>query len=144
MKRMIPVLQQQHKDVLLEMRRLRVILQKASSPERADKLKVRLSSLAELLTLHLAQEDFHLYPKLLHSSDKRLKAFVSVLKSESGALAEGFDLYVKRWVFGDAILRDGAGFEKETESVLGALHKRIKQEERELFPLVVSSDSEAA
>jgi hypothetical protein len=79
-------------------------------------------------------EDQALYPRLMERKDSDAKEMATRFMTEMGGLGKAFTTYNDKWQV-SAIRNDPAGFASETQTVFGALSKRIGRENAELYPL---------
>jgi hypothetical protein len=122
--------------------RLTAIIKRESPPPSRDLYRVRME-LASALIYHLKSEDWVLYPPLLNSSDARVADTARAFSEEMGGLAKIFKDYTERWG-ADAIEADWTSYQYATREILGAMSYRMKREERDLYPLLVTTIAFAA
>lgn len=103
----------------------------AQAAPTADFATVRWR-LNHVLSVHLAQEDRHLYPALQRSRDAATRALASRFAKEMGSLADSHRVYCTRWPR-EEIEADWAGYARETRTIMQLLRKRIRREELELY-----------
>ncbi len=106
-----------------------------ASPADASEAAVLLAKMAGVVNVHLAAEDKSLYPRMIASPDPVTAETARRFQARMGDLSQTFTAYVARWSTAQPILVDPAGFRKETTSVMGALTRRIEQEDATLYPL---------
>lgn len=94
-----------------------------------------LSQLAGKLLVHLAAEDYGLYPKMIESGDKEASSTARKFQEEMGGLKSAFQDYYSAWNKPDAIQGDPAGFIEQTQGVFEALGARVEKENTVLYPL---------
>lgn len=128
----------QHVDLLNLVEKITAHLQVDKVTSDPDEISNMLSQLAGKLTMHLAVEDKSLYPKLLGHSDDKVKKVTQKYIDEMGQLAQAFQSYLDKWRGANAKRDDAQKFIDETKAVFGALGKRIKSENSELYPLLES------
>lgn len=87
------------------------------------------------LLVHLAREDNHVYPVLVKSADSRVARLASAFQAEMGGLAQDYLAYNARWEAA-AIASDWPGFCTATRHIMNALRRRIRREERDLYPMI--------
>jgi Hemerythrin HHE cation binding domain len=88
------------------------------------------------LEMHASMEDEALYPRLLTHADAEVRATADRLHGEVGALYQSVGAYLERWPTSQAISGNAPDFARETFEVLKALGRRMKREDKELYPLV--------
>lgn len=130
----------QHVDMINLVDQITAHLQVDQVASDADEISSLLSQLAGKLTMHLAVEDKSLYPRLLGHSDEKVKKVTQKYIDEMGQLAEAFNSYLDKWRGADAKRDNAQGFINDTKAVFGALGKRIKSENSELYPLLESCE----
>lgn len=130
----------QHVDLLNLIEQITAQLQVDKVTSNTDDISNLLSQLAGKLTMHLAVEDKSLYPKLLGHSDEKVQRVTQKYIDEMGTLAEAFTSYLDKWRGADAKRDNAQGFIDETKAVFGALDKRIKSENSDLYPLLESCE----
>jgi iron-sulfur cluster repair protein YtfE (RIC family) len=121
----------QHNEILAIAKEMSTRLKGDADPAALRKL---LSNLAGKLNFHLAMEDQALYPRLMERKDSDAKEMATRFMTEMGGLGKAFTTYNDKWQV-SAIRNDPAGFASETQTVFGALSKRIGRENAELYPL---------
>ncbi len=94
-----------------------------------------LSQLAGKLLVHLAAEDYDLYPKMIGSSDSEISSTARKFQDEMGGLKSAFQEYYPAWNKAAAIQGDPAGFIEQTQGVFEALGARVEKENTVLYPL---------
>ncbi|MDH3890989.1 MAG: hemerythrin domain-containing protein [candidate division Zixibacteria bacterium] len=128
----------QHADLVRLVEQISAHLEVDKVTNETDEISDLLSQLAGKLTMHLAMEDKSLYPKLLGHRDDKVKQVTQKYIDEMGQLAEAFQNYLEKWRGASAKRDNAQGFIDDTKAVFGALDKRIKSENSELYPLVES------
>lgn len=99
--------------------------------------------LARQLMSHLALEDRIFYPAMQRMADEGARATAARLQAEMGTLGQSFSAYMHRWN-DDQVAREWAKFCADTREIIGALKRRMEQEERLLYPLVEAAERPAA
>lgn len=94
-----------------------------------------LNQLAGKLLVHLAAEDYGLYPKMIESSDSEAASTAKKFQDEMGDLKGAFQEYYSAWNKPVAIQGDPAGFIEQSKGVFEALGARIEKENTILYPL---------
>ena len=93
------------------------------------------------LEIHASMENEALYPRLLAHPDAGVRATADRLQDEVGGLYQSVGAYLERWPTSQSISTNAPDFARETFDVLRALGKRMKREDRELYPLVDAHDA---
>ena len=126
----------QHDDILKIAGQLMPYLKAPAriAPE-SEAIRSILAQLFGALNVHLAMEDKGLYPKMLGSSDARVRAMAERYQAEMGGIGEVVQAYNTKWT-APAIAGDPRGFAVATKGLLQALSARIKAENTELYPLM--------
>ena len=94
-----------------------------------------LTKLAGKLLVHLAAEDYGLYPKMIESGNGEAVSTAKQYQDEMGGLKEAFTGYYAKWNGAEKIRADAAGFIAETQGVFKALGERVQKENTVLYPL---------
>jgi len=94
-----------------------------------------LTRLTGKLMVHLAAEDYALYPKMIESDDAEAASTAKQYRDEMGGLKEAFQGYYARWNNREKIGSDPANFIAETRGVFEALGQRVERENTVLYPL---------
>jgi iron-sulfur cluster repair protein YtfE (RIC family) len=94
-----------------------------------------LTKLTGKLLVHLAAEDYALYPKMIKSSDSEAASTAKQYQDEMGGLKEAFQSYYAKWNGAEKIRADPATFITETQGVFKALGERVQKENTILYPL---------
>jgi hypothetical protein len=90
----------------------------------------------ERLNAHLDLEDGDLYPLLLQHADAAVRDLAGAYQAEMGRIHGDFEALLARWHSVASVQADPFGFAVELLSALDVLHRRIHQEDGELYPLV--------
>jgi hemerythrin-like domain-containing protein len=130
------LLKAQHAEILKVLDEFTDLLKQEESEEHTRTLKAMLLQLNQRLTLHLAQEDYILYPTLTNSTDAGHREIAHQYVREMGAIADAFETFINRWQLGNNIRDDGPRFRSEAAIFIEELRVRIDREEQFLFPLV--------
>lgn len=88
------------------------------------------------LEIHASMENEALYPRLHAHPDANVRETADRLQAEVGDLYQNVGAYLQRWPTSQSISGNAPDFARETFDVLRALGKRMKREDRELYPLV--------
>lgn len=94
-----------------------------------------LTKLAGKLLVHLAAEDYALYPKMIGSGDSEAASIAKQYQDEMGGLKEAFQGYYAKWNGAEKISANPATFITETQGVFKALGERVQKENTVLYPL---------
>jgi len=94
-----------------------------------------LKVLAGKLLVHLAAEDYDLYPKLIASTDRETATTAKQFQDEMGGLKGAFQAYYGKWNTPELVQADPAGFIDDTQGVFEALGTRVEKENTVLYPL---------
>lgn len=87
------------------------------------------------LGVHLAREDWVIYPRLFADARPNVRALATRLAAEALAFSDARRDYDRQWST-VRIAGDWPGFRKETLKMLARLKQRVDVEDRELYPLV--------
>jgi iron-sulfur cluster repair protein YtfE (RIC family) len=129
----IPKLRDEHFRLMATVRRLGVLIDRATPPPPLHLFTLRYE-LSTTLIAHLAEEDSHLYPQLLGSADPKIAATARKMSDAMAGQADAFHMHNQRWT-AQAIAGDWEAYCVAFRQVLDALTARISRENRELFPL---------
>ena len=86
-----------------------------------------------VLNMHLASEDSFVYPKLLQSSDTRVRSITQRYMDEMTKIADAYLAFHKKYNTPSKILADTAEFKQTFKKVRDALLLRMEREEKELY-----------
>lgn len=86
-----------------------------------------------VLNMHLASEDSFVYPKLLESSDTRVRSITQRYMDEMTKIADAYLAFHKKYNTPSKILADPAEFKQTFKKVRDALLLRMEREEKELY-----------
>ena len=86
-----------------------------------------------VLNMHLASEDSFVYPKLLESSDTRVRSITQRYMEEMTKIADAYLAFHKKYNTPSKILADTAEFKQTFKKVRDALLLRMEREEKELY-----------
>ena len=86
-----------------------------------------------VLNMHLASEDHFVYPKLLESSDEKIRSITRSYMNEMTKIADSYLAFHKNFNTPSKILADTDEFKKTFKQVRDALLMRIDREEKELY-----------
>lgn len=131
----------EHAELVRLSRRLRMHLFTAV-PNHPGEFLIDREHFCKVLTNHLINEDWLLYPRLAASPNPRIAETAERFMREMGGLLENVQLWMAIWT-PDAITQHWAAFRSETEALLDTLSVRIVRENRELYPLLERIEMEA-
>ena len=109
----------------------------------ASEVRLLLSKLFGVLSVHLAMEDKALYPRLLAHSDERVEAMARKFIDEMGGIGEAVKAYKNKWSNVLEIQKGPGDFIEQTKAVFDALAKRIEKEDNELFKTIDELQTES-
>ncbi|MGL4313678.1 MAG: hemerythrin domain-containing protein [Sphingomonas sp.] len=115
----------------------------AGSDAPGEKLASLRWRLNRHLLVHLAREDSHVYPLLVKAADIRLARLASAFQAEMGGLAQDYLAYNAQWDAA-AVAKDWPGFCAATRHIMNALRRRIRREERDLYPMIATAPDQLA
>lgn len=99
----------------------------------ASEIAKNISILAGKLQIHLSHEDQHLYPSLLKSDSADVKHKATMYVHEMGDLKAVFTEFKNQFNTKSKILTEPNKFETEFSKVFGAIEKRMKKEDTDLY-----------
>ena len=132
----IPKLRDDHFRLMATIRRLGVLIDRATPPPPLHLFTLRYE-LSTTLIAHLADEDSQLYPQLLDSPDAQVAATARKLSDAMAGQADAYRMHDQTWT-ANAIAGDWAAYCVACRQILDALTTRISRENRDLFPLAES------
>jgi hypothetical protein len=127
------LLRLEHKRIASLATELAAIVNQRMPPEPLKFLAFR-REFRMALAVHLAQEDWVIYPKLLADARPEVRALATRFAAEALAFSDAFRDHGRQWT-AVAIAADWPGFGKATLAMLVLLQQRIRVEDRELYPL---------
>lgn len=125
----------QHNELVACVTEISGYLNPAALKTDAKPVRMALAKLAGKLKIHLATEDSVLYPRLLKSSDEKVRNLAQKYISEMGSISSAFESYVNKWNSVSTISNSPDEFIKDTKDVFAVLAKRVEKENNELYPL---------
>jgi len=128
------LLRLEHKRIASMAADLAAMVNQRTPPEPLMFLAFR-RNFSRILAVHLAREDWVIYPRLLADERPDVRALAARLAAEALAFSEAFRDYGRRWTT-NSIAADWPGFCKETLAILARLERRVHVEDTELYPLV--------
>jgi len=128
---MIEMLIRQHKEIMELITQIENMLGKDSEFE----ILMKLGELAGKVKIHLVQEDRVLYPALSKHKEAKIRETAQRFVREMGGLAEAFNQFRTKYASVNALRENPGQFAAELKRIAGALNKRIRAEEQELYPL---------
>ena len=108
-------------------------IDKANAPLIAE----LINKTTGVLTMHLASEDHFVYPKLLESSDEKIRSITRSYMNEMTKIADSYLAFHKNFNTPSKILADTDEFKKTFKQVRDALLMRMDREEKELYTFTV-------
>jgi Hemerythrin HHE cation binding domain. len=105
----------------------------SANPPVIEETGKLLAAFTGRINIHLAMEDKALYPKFLSSEEAKIREIAEDFIFEMGDLRKVFGDYHNKWNSNLKIKDQFGEFSRETQTILGALTKRIKREEQELY-----------
>jgi hemerythrin superfamily protein len=111
-------------------------------PLDSSEMRRKLARFTGKLKLHAAMEEEALYPRLLAHKDEELRQKARALLDEVGSLYGEYFAFSARWLKPGAIEEETSAFGEDLFRVLKLLGKRLRRENRELYPLVDALDPE--
>lgn len=101
-----------------------------------DQVVKSINIISGKLKIHLLNEDKHLYPYLLNSSDAALNMFGKKYSEEMKEVSKGYEDYKSIYNTSSKIKQNIGEFKEDTKRIFGALSNRVEREENELYPLL--------
>lgn len=126
---------QQHRDILEGIDRLRT-LSRAGVAGNAAEIAQGITSLSQLITLHLAIEDRILYPMLQASDNAALAEMGREYQADMSNIATPFIAFARRWNKTVALHDDPEGFRNDANTVLKRIYERMRREDTEFYPAI--------
>lgn len=109
---------------------------KAGIADHAAEISRLVNTMSSLIKLHLAAEDRVLYPALQRSGDARMASLGAEFQQDMETLLPTYTAFARRWVTTAQVKADPEGFRSDANTVLRALHARIRREDREFYPAI--------
>lgn len=104
-----------------------------ASPPAIEQVGKLLPALAGKIKIHLAVEDNVLYPKLLNSGEAKIRKTAAEFIAEMGDFTKVFGDYNKKWNSNLKVQDSFGEFNRETQTILATLIRRINREDQELY-----------
>lgn len=95
----------------------------------------KIVAISSIIKLHLAIEDQVLYPALKRSVSTQVARTATRFQNEMGPLAADFSAFARRWNTEARIRTEPVTMRSEAMAILDRIHRRMQQENRELYPL---------
>ncbi|MDY0749060.1 hemerythrin domain-containing protein [Paucibacter sp. R3-3] len=95
----------------------------------------KIVAISSTIKLHLAIEDQVLYPALKRSSSVQVAQTATRFQQEMGPIAADFATFARRWNTEQRVSADVITMRMEAVAILDRIHRRMQQENRELYPL---------
>ena len=108
-------------------------IDKANAPLIAE----LINKTTGVLNMHLASEDHFVYPKLLESSDEKIRSITRSYMNEMAGIADSYLAFHKKFNTPSKILADIDEFKRTFKKVRDALLMRMDREEKELYTFTV-------
>jgi|GEM_PF-557362 len=124
----------EHKRITSMAADLTAIVNRRMPPEPLKFLAFR-REFGRTLAVHLAREDWVVYPRLFADARPEVRALATRLAAEALAFSEASRAYSRQWTT-VRIAADWPGFRRETLQMLALLRHRVHVEEHELYPLI--------
>lgn len=107
--------------------------------ENAAAIASGVSRLSSIITQHLAVEDRILYPALENSQNTHLANLSKKFRVEMAGIANPFIAFARKWQQTRQIMDNPEGFRSEANVVLKRVYERMRQEDRDFYPVIESS-----
>lgn len=107
--------------------------------ENAAAIASGVNKLSSIITQHLAVEDRILYPALENSQNTHLANLSKKFRVEMAGIANPFINFARKWQQTSQIINDPEGFRKEANTVLKRVYERMRQEDKDFYPVIESS-----
>lgn len=127
-------LKRQHEDIRSTLEQLKKLIVKDTIEDDPMAAATLLNQLAGKLRIHLSTEDQHMYPKLLNSSDEKIRTMAQDYINEMGNISKEFTEFKVKFNTKTKIMQDVTEFKCETVRVFKLLENRINREDEELYP----------
>jgi len=129
----------QHVEILEGIDKLRQ-LSRAGVKDNAKAIAARLNALSQVIIQHLAIEDRILYPRLERGQDQDLVELSRRFRIEMADVANPFINFSRKWEKAAAVAAKPEEFRKEANTVLRRVYERMRQEDREFYPVIEAAD----
>lgn len=103
--------------------------------ENADAIAKAIVEISSVIKLHLAAEDKFLYPALVNSTNAEAIQIGRKYQDEMGNIAAAYMDFVGKWNHAPKVTANPEGFRTDANAIFQALHRRIQNENKELYPL---------
>lgn len=130
----IALLRFEHKQIASMAADLTSFVNRRTAPEPVEFLAFR-REFGRKLAIHLAREDWVVYPRLRTSRSPVVRALAARLAADAADFSGAFRAYSREWTT-VRIAADWLGFRRDTLTMLARLQLRVHVEDRELYPLV--------
>lgn len=111
-------------------------LSHAGVARNAAEIARGIVAMSSAIKLHLSAEDRLLYPALEQSGNQALARMGARMQAEMGSLLSAYAEFAGLWNTTDRVRDDAEGFRAGANRVLKALYERVRQEDREFYPLI--------
>lgn len=123
-----------HESVITAISNLRNLM--GSGPaENAVAISKLVMDISSVIKLHLAAEDNFLYPAMIKSGNAEAVQLGKKYQTEMGTIAKAYMDFVGRWNIASKITANPDGFKTDANAIFKALHHRIQNENKELYPV---------
>ena len=131
-------LKRQHKEVLSLIEDIETLSLKGLELFAKD-IAYNINALSGKLKMHLLSEDKYLYPDLMNNRNNAVKETAQKFSDEMGDLANSFQSFVYQFNIPSKILQDKNLFINDSKRIFDIIKKRIKSEDKMLYPLLEHS-----
>ncbi len=107
----------------------------AGVEKQPDTIAQKVVAISSTIKLHLAIEDQVLYPALKRSSLPEVAKTALRFQQEMGPIAVDFSAFARRWNTGHKVVAEPGVMRLDAIAMVERIHRRMQQENRELYPL---------
>jgi regulator of sigma D len=133
---------QQHLELLQLMGEIVPLLDVERLARDCTDVRLKLSTWARKLRVHLTLEDRLIYPRILHHADPLIVSKATRYQKEMRPLDDNVTQYTHQWLSEKSAIQTAASkFAEETKSVFELLSKRFRLEDNDLYMLVDQTGS---
>jgi hypothetical protein len=129
-------LKRQHNEVMNIANYILENIKNCTVDENINEVVKNINIISGKLKIHMVNEDKHLYPYLLNSSDPLLNTFGKKYGEEMEGVSKVYEEYKSKYNTATKIKQNMDGFNTATKQTFVALSNRIYKEEKELFVLL--------
>ena len=123
-----------HESIFTAISNLRNLMGSGTA-EYAAAISKLVMDISSVIKLHLAAEDNYLYPAMIKSSNAEAVQLGKKYQTEMGTIAKAYMDFVGRWNIASKIAANPDGFKTDANAIFKALHHRIQNENKELYPV---------